>query len=176
MCVSSDYELARAQIRRLTAGSGGVTLAAEVQGTTSWSNPKTSSLGGNDTAWTVSSTADLQPADESGWQLVRLTLTNTSSAAEYQLYNLAAQASDALALASVDTSACVPPELSQPFLWADDPRWYTPAPGVSAAGFDGAGWTLTGGASIVQAQLPDGTSDRCSTCRPARGPSHRSCA
>ena len=157
MCVSSDYELARAQIRRLVAGSGGVTLAAEIQGTTSWNNPKTSNLGGNDTAWVASSTAGLQPAGESGWQLMRITLTNTSSAAEYQLYNLAAQASDTLALASVDTSACVPPELSQPFLWAADARWYTPAPGVSAAGFDGTGWTLTGGASIVQAPLPNGS-------------------
>jgi hypothetical protein len=157
MCISSDYQLARAQIRRLTAGAGGVTLAAEIDGTTTWNSPKTSNLGGNDTAWGVSSTANLQPADESGWQLVRITLTNTSSTAEYQVSNLAAQASASLALSSVDTSACVPQDFAQAFLWAGDQRWYTPAPGVSSAGFLGTGWTLSGGASIKQAQMADGS-------------------
>jgi hypothetical protein len=158
MCVSSDFKLARAQIRNLTAGSGNVTLAAAIQHTTSWNNPHTGNLGGgNGTGWTLSGSVDLQPANAAGWQLVQFTLTNTSSTRESQVYNLATQASDALALASVDTSACVPPQLSQPFLFAGDTRWYTPTPGESSAGLDGTGWTLSGGAGIVQGQLPNGS-------------------
>ena len=88
---------------------------------------------------------------------MQFTLTNERSSGEVQLYNLAAQASPSLALTSVDTSACVPPQLSQAFLWAGDSLWYTPAPGVSSAGFEGTGWTLSGGASIVQAPLPNGS-------------------
>ena len=157
MCVSTDYQAARAQLRSLTGGSGGVTLASAIHGTTSWNNPKVTSLGTNNTGWTLSGLANVQPADASGWQLVQFTLTNTSSANEVQLYNLATQASDTLALNSVDTSACVPPQLSQAFLWAGDRNWYTRALGVTDAGFDGDGWILSGGASIVQGQRPDGS-------------------
>jgi hypothetical protein len=57
---------------------------------------------------------------------------------------------------AVDTSACVNPQLSQPFLSTNDTNWYMLAPGQTPAGFNGGGWTLSGGAQITAAQLADG--------------------
>jgi hypothetical protein len=56
-----------------------------------------------------------------------------------------------------DTSTCTDPVLSQPFLWAKDSNWYTLVPGESANAFDGSGWTLGGGAQVLNTQLQDGT-------------------
>jgi hypothetical protein len=60
--------------------------------------------------------------------------------------------------AAADTigSDCTNPVLSTPFSAFKDQRLYTLAPGGT---FDNAasGWNLSGGASIVQAQQPDGT-------------------
>jgi hypothetical protein len=62
-----------------------------------------------------------------------------------------------VASASVyDPSTCANPQLSQNFLSWKDQNWYTPIPGQSNAGFDGTGWTLTGGARLVTSTLPDG--------------------
>jgi len=55
-------------------------------------------------------------------------------------------------------STCSAPELTQPFLYADDSSYYMLAPGQSADNFEGGGWTLTGGASIKQSTLADGGS------------------
>ena len=178
MCVSSDYREARAQIRSLTAGSvGGVALAAAVMGTTTWNNPKTSNLGGNDTAWKLSGTADLQPADASGWQLVQLTLTSTTTGKGHQIYDLAARASAALALSYIDTSACSQHGLSQPFVAAGDTNWYAMAPGrvdrrLRRDRLD-AQWRREARAG---AAWPTARSDRCSICPPERRRSARSCA
>ncbi len=51
---------------------------------------------------------------------------------------------------------CPTPALSQPFLSIGDSNRYTLAPGESADNFAGAGWTLSGGASIITTQLSDG--------------------
>jgi hypothetical protein len=70
----------------------------------------------------------------------------------------AAAALAPVASASVyDTSTCANPQESQEFLSWKDQNWYTPIPGQSSAGFDGDGWTLTGGAQIITTTLPDGT-------------------
>lgn len=61
------------------------------------------------------------------------------------------------AQAAVDTSSCVAPLLSQPFAAYGDTNWYTLAPGQDASGFNGAGWSLGGGASVAPATLPGGT-------------------
>jgi hypothetical protein len=37
-----------------------------------------------------------------------------------------------------------------------DFNWYAYAPGTSGAGFDATGWTLSGGASVVQTKLAGG--------------------
>jgi hypothetical protein len=56
-----------------------------------------------------------------------------------------------------DTSVCTAPQEAQAFLSWKDRNWYTPIPGQSSDGFDGAGWTLSGGAQIVTTTLPDGS-------------------
>jgi hypothetical protein len=61
------------------------------------------------------------------------------------------------ATTSIDTSACSNPLLSQPFLSARDSNWYTLTPGETAGNFDGAGWTLSGGAKIVTTALANGS-------------------
>jgi hypothetical protein len=59
---------------------------------------------------------------------------------------------------SIDTSMCSAPEVSQPFLYAKDNHFYTLLPGQSEeGGFNGEGWVLRGGATIVTTTLPDGS-------------------
>jgi hypothetical protein len=59
----------------------------------------------------------------------------------------------------VQTSACSQPSytFSQPFSSVRDSNWYTLAPGQSVNSFDGAGWTLSGGAKLVTTTLADGS-------------------
>jgi hypothetical protein len=62
--------------------------------------------------------------------------------------------------ASANTSpsrACPDEVFTQPLLAFGDSRFYTLAPGESAGDFDGTGWTLSGGASIVTTTLADGS-------------------
>src|SRR5690348_13236569 len=60
------------------------------------------------------------------------------------------------AQASVNTSQCSEPALSQPFLYVGDSNWYTPLPGESYDKFAGTGWELSGGAKITTTTLSDG--------------------
>jgi hypothetical protein len=60
------------------------------------------------------------------------------------------------AVASVDTSACTDPLLSQPFLSWNDSSWYKLMPGESVDSFGGSGWALSGGATITTTTLADG--------------------
>jgi hypothetical protein len=60
------------------------------------------------------------------------------------------------AVASVDTSMCLNPLFSQPFLSTGDSNQYMLMPGESSDNFDGGGWELSGGARITPATLPDG--------------------
>jgi hypothetical protein len=157
MCVSSDYAQARAEVRDLVGG-GAVGVYVAYEGTNTWNNLQhAGGLNGPRNGWGPSGQVDLHPANQPGWQLVQFTLQPNGDHNEFQVYDLAAQASSALAATSVDTSACTPPQLSQPFLSTGDSNWYTLAPGESSNSFDGTGWTLSGGARIVQAQLANGT-------------------
>jgi hypothetical protein len=157
MCVSSDYSQVKAMVRTL-AGGGGVGVYVAYEGTNTWNDPKhTGDLNGPGQGWGQSSQANLQPANHPGEQLVQITLEPRGENNELQVYDLASEADSTLAANSVDTSACAPPTLSEPFLSAGDSNWYTLAPGQSSNGFEGAGWTLTGGAKIVQNETPDGT-------------------
>jgi hypothetical protein len=61
------------------------------------------------------------------------------------------------ATTTVDTSMCSNPLLTQPFLSAHDSNWYTMLSGETPGDFNGAGWTLTGGAEVVTATRPDGS-------------------
>jgi hypothetical protein len=60
------------------------------------------------------------------------------------------------AAATVDTSMCQNPLLSQPFLAYGDSNWYTLAPGQTVDNFNGSGWVLSGGAKLVTTKLGDG--------------------
>ena len=69
----------------------------------------------------------------------------------------AAPAMASAATTTVDTSACAVGQLTQPFLSWNDSNEYELMPGEAAGDFSGAGWTLSGGASIVTTRLADGT-------------------
>ena len=60
-------------------------------------------------------------------------------------------------LGATSTSQCSDPALTQPFLAWGDSNNYALMPGESPDTFSGSGWTLSGGASIVQTKLSDGT-------------------
>jgi hypothetical protein len=61
------------------------------------------------------------------------------------------------ATTTVDTSMCnTNPLLTQPFLSAGDTNYYTLVPGQTPDNFDGTGWTLSGGATLVSTTLADG--------------------
>jgi hypothetical protein len=69
---------------------------------------------------------------------------------------LAKKTSTVAQAAPVDTSACVAPALTHPYLSINDTNWYTLAPGQTDGNFTGTGWTLSGGAQITTTQLPTG--------------------
>lgn len=58
---------------------------------------------------------------------------------------------------NVDTSMCFNQMFSQPFLAWGDANEYALVAGQTPDSFNGAGWQLSGGASIVTATLADGT-------------------
>jgi hypothetical protein len=64
---------------------------------------------------------------------------------------------DTSANTTVDTSWCAMPSFSQPFLSLGDRNWYTLVPGETPGSFDGTGWQLSGGASIITTTLADGS-------------------
>jgi hypothetical protein len=51
------------------------------------------------------------------------------------------------------TSQCADPLLTQHFLTSGDSRFYSAVPGQDDSGFNGAGWALSGGASIVSSTV-----------------------
>lgn len=63
----------------------------------------------------------------------------------------------AAAPAMANSSWCSTPELTQPFLAWGDQNFYTLVRGQDDSGFNGYGWTLTGGANVVDTQLYDGS-------------------
>jgi hypothetical protein len=70
-----------------------------------------------------------------------------------------AQATNTRTTTGVDTSACsATPAVAQPFLSFGDSNWYTLVPGQLPNSFSGAGWTLTGGASVVTTTISGGAS------------------
>jgi hypothetical protein len=58
---------------------------------------------------------------------------------------------------SGDTSSCTTFGFSEPFLTWKDQNSYELIPGESVGSFDGTGWQLFGGATIVTTTLADGT-------------------
>ena len=87
ICVSSSYPTARTMVRNVL-GSEGVSFSVSYENTPSWSTPQNTGLiDGSGRVWTLSDPVSLQPADVSGWQLVRFTFVAGGTASEFQLYN-----------------------------------------------------------------------------------------
>jgi hypothetical protein len=59
--------------------------------------------------------------------------------------------------ATLDTSMCTNPALTQAFQPFGDQNYYAPMPGETASSFDATGWTLSGGAKIITTTLHNGT-------------------
>lgn len=72
---------------------------------------------------------------------------------------IAALNSSGVAVAGVTVAGanCTTPVLSEPFLSWGDSNLYTLAPGQSAGGFNGSGWTLATGASVTSTTLLNGS-------------------
>jgi hypothetical protein len=60
------------------------------------------------------------------------------------------------ASAATSTASCTQPLLTQPFLSTGDANWYTLVPGQTVDNLNGAGWTLSGGATITTTTLANG--------------------
>jgi hypothetical protein len=59
----------------------------------------------------------------------------------------------------VTVNDCSAPTLTQPFLSWGDQNYYALAPGQDPGSFNGTGWTLTRGASVVTTTLADGSTN-----------------
>src|SRR6476660_2170689 len=59
-----------------------------------------------------------------------------------------------------ETSQCKEPVLTQPLKWASDSNYYFLAPGQTPNNFEGAGWTLSGGASIKSTTVLGGSTGK----------------
>ncbi|HEY1775775.1 MAG TPA: hypothetical protein VGG41_06415 [Solirubrobacteraceae bacterium] len=84
----------------------------------------------------------------------RLLLVTTVAACSLALPAIASAAPSSAQPAP--TSACAAPTFFQGFTAFHDNNWYTLTPGETSDNFNGAGWTLSGGASIVTTTLEDG--------------------
>jgi hypothetical protein len=62
----------------------------------------------------------------------------------------------AIAETPTTTSSCATGVFTEPFLFVGDSNWYTLMPGQAVDNFDGTGWTLSGGATIVQTTIRNG--------------------
>jgi hypothetical protein len=87
LCVNSGYQTIRTEVRDL-AGSTGVHFSVSYEGTSSWGTPvDTGLVHGKQTNWTMSDPVSVQPANTTGWQLVRFTLVPAGTKSDYQIYN-----------------------------------------------------------------------------------------
>lgn len=59
-----------------------------------------------------------------------------------------------------NTSGCGERTFTQGFVPYHDDNWYAPVAGQDSGGFNAAGWTLTGGATVVTTTLPNGDTGR----------------
>lgn len=161
MCVTSQDPEARLMVRSVNGGDN-VQVSVSYYGSGGWSNSQPAGgANGQGTAWTLSNTLNLPKppppppgSTSSGWQIVRFTFTPGGGHSDFQLSSL----SIAVPPPTPSTGPCSSPVLSQAFLPSGDTNLYTPAPGQTGGGFEGTGWTLTGGATIAPAARANGTS------------------
>jgi hypothetical protein len=166
LCViPGQNPLAQAMIQSLGA-HGGLQANISYFSSGAWTKPQgAGGVNGGPNGWALSNPINIPPSPPvagappgppSGWQIVRFTFTAPPGPGAFQMYGL----SIAALPSTPSTAACTDPVLTQPFLSFGDRNYYTPAPGQSARGFVGTGWTLTGGAKIVTVTQADGSSGR----------------
>lgn len=158
ICVTSKYTTARA-VARNVAGGNPVGFSVGYAGTASLAHPE----GGGDihthnTEWTLSDQLNMSAEHQEGWQLAHITLVSKAGNSDVQIAQLYLGVPSGQAAPTLDTSRCAAPGLSQVFLGNNDSDYYFLAPGQSAGGFEGQGWTLSGGASVTATTLPSGRS------------------
>lgn len=88
ICVTTDYPMARMQVRSLV-GSQGVDFLVSYAGTNRWNLPQSAiPVHGRGTNWTLSDPIDIQPSATPGWQLARFALVPVGRSSEYQVYDI----------------------------------------------------------------------------------------
>jgi hypothetical protein len=160
ICVNSSYSTARMMVDSLKGGDN-VQFAAAYSSSHDWPNPHgTGGANGQGTAWTLSNPINLNvpnlpggPANANSWQIMQITLTPGGGHSEFQVYGL----NFLNPAPAIDTSACTAAALSPLFSAFNDQNLYSLAPGQTWDNFNGAGWSLSGGAKIVTTQLQDGS-------------------
>jgi hypothetical protein len=87
MCVTSAYPTARTMVRDVR-GSEGVFFYVSYEGTNTWTSPRdTGQVHGQQTAWTLSNSVNVQPSNAPGWQPVQFTLEPGGNSSEFQIYD-----------------------------------------------------------------------------------------
>lgn len=154
ICVTSQDPLARVMVQSVPGG-GNVAVGVSYYGPNGWSPPQDAGTAQTPgTSWAVSPPLNLHPdKNATGWQIIRFTFTPRGGQSEFHIYGLGVAAPPP----TPSTGPCSNPVLSQAFLPAGDTNFYTPAPGQTAGGFIGTGWTLAGGARIVSTTRADGS-------------------
>jgi hypothetical protein len=87
ICVNSADPTARTMVRNVT-GAEGVQFYVSYEGTNTWTNPQnTGQVHGQQNNWTTSDPVNIQPSNQSGWQLVRFTFVPGGQASDFQIFN-----------------------------------------------------------------------------------------
>jgi hypothetical protein len=87
MCVTSDYPTARTMVRDVK-GSEGVFFYVGYEGTNTWTNPRnTGQVHGQQTAWTLSNSVNVQPTNAPGWQPAQFTLEAGGKTSDFQVFD-----------------------------------------------------------------------------------------
>ena len=87
MCIASNYPSARTMVRNVTGG-GGVHVFVTYAGSSSWNRARDGgNCHGKGNAWGLSDHVNLQPANVTGWQIVRFALVPDGDHNDYQVYN-----------------------------------------------------------------------------------------
>lgn len=90
ICVTSQYPVARTEVRDLV-GAEGVSFNVEYLGTDTANNPKNTGQvhSNNGTAWDASDPVNIQPnGNATGWQQMRIVLIGKGNTSNFELYDL----------------------------------------------------------------------------------------
>lgn len=87
VCVNSGFQTMRTMVRNVV-GAEGVFFYVAYEGTNTWGNPQnTGQVHGQQNSWTLSDPVNVQPSNQTGWQLVQFTFIPGGKTSDFQLYN-----------------------------------------------------------------------------------------